>query len=187
MNPMLSAAYSLTASDYYALPEGPPYFQLIDGELYMAPSPNRYHQDIVQNIAVLLIQHVRTAALGRVYVAPSDVIFADNQILHPDIYFVSTGRSQILTAQGAKGAPDLVIEVLSPGTATLDLGRKREIYAESGVVEYWAVAPLTKTIAIFRFGECPDQPVATLRENEMLSSPLLPGFSSPVSQIFQTA
>jgi len=186
MNSTLSAAYRLTALDYYALPEGPPYFQLIDGELYMSPSPNRYHQDVVQNIAVPLIQHVKAACAGRVYVAPSDVVFTENHVLQPDIYFVSKDRLSILTAQGASGAPDLVIEVLSQSTATLDLGRKREIYAESGVKELWALSPKEKAVEIFRFREDPAKSVSTLRGNAVIETPILPGFALLVADIFRT-
>jgi Uma2 family endonuclease len=78
-----SPAFRLTVEDYFALPEGPPYFQLIDGELYISPSPNRYHQDIVLNIAAALKEHVRRTKLGHVYVAPSDVVFTDEHVLHP--------------------------------------------------------------------------------------------------------
>jgi Uma2 family endonuclease len=106
----------MTVEDYFSMAEGPPYYQLIDGELQMSPSPNRFHQDIVVSVTAALKQHLDMAHCGRVYLAPSDVVLAEGCVLQPDIYFVSAERASILTDQGARGAPDLVIEVLSPGT-----------------------------------------------------------------------
>ena len=119
------------------------------------------------------------------YVAPSDVVFTDEHIFHPDIYFVSAARAGILTAQGAQGAPDLVVEVLSPGSMRLDLGRKRQVYAEAGVLEFWAVSPPAKSVEIYRFQESSTSPVVALEKDDTLTTPLLSGFSLPLSQIFQ--
>ncbi len=152
----------------------------------MSPSPNRYHQDIVLNVAVALKDYVRQTRAGHIYVAPSDVVFTDEHVLHPDIYFVSAERASILTPQGAQGAPDLVVEILSPGTARLDLGRKREIYAESGVLEFWAVSPPGRTVEIYRFRESPSAPVQVLKGGDAVTTPLLPGFSLSLSAVFES-
>src|SRR5436853_428628 len=95
----VTPAYHLTAADYFARPEGPPYCQLIDGELYLSPSPNRYHQDIVRNIVVALTRYMERTDAGAVYFAPSDVILGDQHVFNPDVYFVSNSRFGILTAQ----------------------------------------------------------------------------------------
>src|ERR1700761_1524574 len=120
----------MTASEFFSLPEGPPYFQLLGGDLYMARSPRRYHQKLIVRLVGILQAYLERHPIGEIYVAPSDVVFTPDTILNPDIYFVSHERAGILTEQGAEGAPDLVVEVLSPSTAKLDVGRKREVYAE---------------------------------------------------------
>ncbi len=184
MSSSLTAAYKISAADYFALPEGPPFFQLIDGALFMSPSPNRYHQDVIRNIGVPLTHHVELQKAGRVYFAPSDVVFTDEHIFQPDLYFVSNERLHILTSQGASGAPDLVVEVLSLGTATLDLGRKREVYEQTGVREFWAVSPEARSIEVYQF-VTGSQPTHLLRETDTLTTALLPGFELPLSAVFR--
>lgn len=180
-----TAAYEMTAEKFFQLPEGPPYFQLIDGDLYMSPSPRREHQNILLNLASELRFYLRQTPLGKVYVAPSDVLFTDDRILNPDLYFVREERRAILTDHGASGAPDLVVEILSPSTAALDLGRKREIYAESGVEEYWVVSPKTRTVEVYRLRENPTEPVSVLADTDALTSALFPGWSLAVADVFR--
>ncbi len=151
----------------------------------MSPSPRRDHQNILLNIATDLRQYLRGNALGKLYVAPSDVLFTEDRILNPDLYFVSEEHGDILTDYGASGAPDLVVEILSPSTATLDLGRKREIYAESGVEEFWVVSPKTRTVEIYRLRENPAEPVFVLADTDTLTSALFPGWSLTVADVFR--
>lgn len=185
MTSLSTAAYGMTAEDFFRRPQGPPYYELIDGDLYMSPSPRRDHQNILLNLATALRVYLRQHPLGKLYVAPSDVLFTDDQILNPDVYFVREERSEILTDYGASGAPDLVVEILSPSTATRDLGRKREIYAESGVEEFWVVSPKTQTVEVYRLREKADEPVAVLAVGQTLTSALFPGWSLAVADVFR--
>ena len=178
-------AYKMTAAEFFGLPEGPPFFQLIDGDLYMSPSPRRYHQKLALRLGHILQTYLDAHPIGELYLAPSDVIFTADTILNPDLYYVSAARAGILTDQGADGAPDLVIEILAPSTARLDLGLKREIYAASGVQEMWAVSPSTGTIDIYRFAENSAEPAAVLCAEDALTSPLFPGFSATIASIFR--
>src|ERR1051326_985041 len=146
---MLPAApRPLTVEDYRELPEGPPYYQLIEGDLYMAPSPDRFHQDILGNLHFIMRSHLEKRPSGSVHLAPSDVQLTELNIYQPDLYYVSNARRAILNEQGARGAPDLVVEILSPKTAKLDRGVKREIYARSGVEEMGIVDPALKKIEV---------------------------------------
>ena len=123
--------------------------------------------------------------LGEIYIAPSDVVFSHNAVLNPDLYYVRKERSDILKDHGATGAPDLVIEILSPSTAKRDVGRKREIYAESGVEEFWVVSPKTRTVEIYRLRENPAEPVSLLADTDTLTSALFPGWSLAVADVFR--
>lgn len=123
--------------------------------------------------------------IGEIYVAPSDVVFTADTIRNPDIYFVSREREEILTEQGAEGAPDLVVEVLSPSTAKLDMGRKREIYFESGVKEMWVVSPATNSVDVFRFAENASEPSSVFTRGSTLVSSLFPGLAISVSDLFK--
>src|SRR5262245_9987884 len=119
------------------LPEGPPYYQLIEGDLYMAPSPDLFHQDIAGNIYHLVRFYLAKCRAGSVYIAPCDVQLTELNVYQPDVFFVANSRKHIMTKHGAKGAPNLVVEVLSPKTARLDKGAKRVVYARAGVEEMW--------------------------------------------------
>lgn len=185
MTPPSATIYRMTAREFFQLPAGPPYFQLIDGDLYMSPSPRRYHQQLSMRLSVLLGNFVEAHDVGELYAAPSDVVLADDTVLEPDLYFVSKARAGILTEQGAHGAPDLVIEILSPSTAKMDLGRKREVYAQSGVLEMWVVAPETRTIECHRFAESASEPVLVWGAGDVLASPVLPGFAVKVADVFR--
>ncbi|HEV3409722.1 MAG TPA: Uma2 family endonuclease [Chthoniobacterales bacterium] len=174
----------LTVADYMSLPEDGPRYQLIDGELFLAPSPNRNHQFISGELEFALRSYLKKNPIGVIYDAPFDVELSETTVVQPDIAYFSKERLSRLTEQGAKGGPDLVVEILSPSTAQLDLGRKREIYAQSGVREMWIVYPRTRRVMIYRLQEDQENPVETLEANRTLQTPLLPGFSVPLSEIF---
>ena len=180
-----TAAYEMTAEKFFQLPEGPPYFELIDGDLYRSPSPLRLHQRILVRLTYELQAYLEDHPLGEFYVAPSDVVFSPNVVLNPDLYYVRNERRSILADHGATGAPDLVVEILSPSTAKRDVGRKREIYAESGVEEFWVVAPKTRTVEVWRLRENPAEPVSVLADTDVLTSTLFPGWSLAVADVFR--
>lgn len=95
------------------MPEGPPYFQLVEGKLFMTPSPEFYHQSVAFNLAYRLRRFLESNPLGKITIAPSDVQLDFVNVHQPDVYFISNERLNILTKQGPVGAPDLVVEVLS--------------------------------------------------------------------------
>lgn len=92
-------------------------YQLIEGDLYMAPAPNRYHQDISVNIQFIIRAYPEKHPIGKLYDAPFDVYLNENNVFQPDLVFVSKKNSSILTDAGAEGAPDFIVEILSPKTA----------------------------------------------------------------------
>lgn len=175
----------LTADDYRDLPEGPPHFQLVEGKLYMTPSPEFYHQSVAGNIYHQLRCHLRDFPLGKAAIAPSDVQLDFVNVHQPDVYFISNERLNILTKQGPVGAPDLVVEVLSRSTARLDKGPKLRVYARSGVKELWLVDKERKEVAVYRFAESISEPVVTLRGRQKLTTPLLPGLKLALAEVFE--
>lgn len=183
---METTVKQLTVSDFRELPEGPPYYQLIEGDFFMSPSPNRAHQDVLLNLAVALRKYLEEHPIGTVHIAPSDVELSEFNVYEPDLYFVSNGRAHILTDQGAAGAPDLVVEILSPKTARLDRGVKRRNYARAGVKELWLVDVEARSVEVFRFAEAAEEPVAVATAESNLTTPVLPGLELPLETIFQT-
>jgi Uma2 family endonuclease len=129
-------------ADYLALPEQPR-CELLYGRLPVTPAPSLRHQDVVGLVYELLAHFARRVG-GRAFVSPVDVVLAEHSIVQPDVIYVNKARAGILR-QRVEGAPDLVVEILAPGTARRDLGEKLRLYAESGVVEYWVIDPILET------------------------------------------
>ncbi len=129
-------------ADYWQLPDEPR-CELLYGSLVLTPSPVVRHQHVVVHLLQILHGHARKGE-GLALVAPLDVRLADHSIVQPDLIFVSAERREILRER-IFGAPDLLVEVLSPSTARRDLGEKLKLYAESAVAEYWLVDPEGET------------------------------------------
>jgi len=129
-----------TYEDYSRLPEGAPY-QLIGGELVLTPAPTTYHQIISMKLVTKMASYVMEKDLGLVLFAPVDVYFENTETYQPDIIFIVKERLTIIEKERIKGAPDLVVEILSPGTGYYDLKKKFKIYENHGVKEYWIVDP----------------------------------------------
>jgi Uma2 family endonuclease len=174
----------LTVENYRLLPETGPRFQLIEGELYMAPAPNRYHQDISRNLEYIFLEYLEEHPIGKLYDAPFDVYLDETNVFQPDILFVSEARRGILTEAGAEGAPDFVVEILSPKTARLDLENKRVQYARHGVDELWIIDPKEKTVAIHRFSEETDGPVSIVSEGGSITTRHFPGLEVDTRKVF---
>ncbi|MBA7621226.1 hypothetical protein ES703_28584 [subsurface metagenome] len=136
-----------TYKDYKNLPEGAPY-QLISGELIMTPAPNTYHQRISKKLEWELFK-LEEKGLGEVLYSPLDVYFSETETYQPDLVFIIKERLNIIGEQKIEGAPDVIIEILSPATAYYDLKAKMHVYEKSGVKEYWVVDPMEKSIEIY--------------------------------------
>jgi Uma2 family endonuclease len=175
----------LTAHDYRELPDGPPYYQLIEGELYMSPSPNWFHQKILGNIVRMLFRYLDEKPIGELSFAPLDTFLTDLNVYQPDILFVSNNRRSVLKEDGVDGAPDFVVEILSPRTAKYDRGAKRDIYGRTGVQELWIVDPELKSVQVFRFAESADAPAGTYGLEQKFTSPIFPGLTIAVAAIFK--
>jgi Uma2 family endonuclease len=143
----------LTYEDYCALPDDGLRYEIIDGALFAEPSPRPVHQEVALRLATLLDAHVRARGLGKVYIAPIDVILDRPTVVVPDLIFVSRNRLGIVADRGVEGAPDLVGEILSPGTARRDRVAKMNAYAAYGVRHYWLVDREAKTLEAFELAE----------------------------------
>lgn len=178
----------LTYDDFLLFPDDGKRHELIDGEHYVTPSPDLRHQQLLGRLYLAFADHLRARpALGEVYFAPLDVVFSHWDVVEPDLLFVAGDQREILTEKNVVGAPALVVEVLSPGTRKRDQQLKRRLFERSGVREYWMVDPDRNAIVIHRRDESGAFPrVAELMaaEHAVLTTPLLPGFALPLTQLF---
>jgi Uma2 family endonuclease len=138
------------------------------------------------NLFGLLWMHLRQQPSGAVFHAPFDVVFSRFDVVEPDLLFVSQTRLEILTSANVQGSPDLVVEILSPGTRRIDETTKRKLYETFGVQEYWVVDPELDTIKVYRRSQDAFEKVCELsaERNDVLTTPLVPGWSARLSDIF---
>ena len=173
-----------TYEDYRTTPEDKRY-ELLDGDLLATPTPNLKHQEVQFELGIQLGRFVKERALGEFFFAPCDVVLSDHDVVQPDLLFVSRERAHLLSGGDAvRGAPDLVVEILSPATAGRDRGYKHALYARHGVAEYWLVDPADETIAIHRLRDGALVVAHTFGRGQTLRSPLLAGFALDVDSVF---
>jgi Uma2 family endonuclease len=180
----MRADIKITYEDYLSLPDGGPRYQLIEGELFMSPSPSLRHQEIVGRIFFVLRKYAEDRQAGLVAISPLDVVLSDENVCQPDVLFVSKKNSSILKEEGIFGPPDICIEVLSPHKPHLDLKAKRSVYAKYGVTEYWIVDPDKNTVMQYRLQEDSERPRNLLDQSATLTSVLLPGFELNLARLF---
>ncbi len=177
-------ATGLTFSDYLETPDDERY-ELLGGDLLMPPSPNISHQAVQMSLGSLLYFWVMERRLGQVFSSPCDVVLSDSDVVQPDILFISNERRHIITGANVQGAPDLVVEILSPSTSGHDWTTKRELYGRHGVREYWIVDTDERTVTAFLPRDGRLEVVRTFREGDELSSFVLDGFSVDLGKIFE--
>ena len=182
---MTAQSALVTAEDYRLLPETGPRYQLIEGELYRAPAPRRWHQDILRDLAFVLQEYVQKNPIGKLYFAPLDVYLTEHNVYQPDLLFVANERLHLLTEEGMAGAPNFVVEVLSDTTARLDRNMKRKVYAATGVEELWLVDPPARTIEVFRLQADLERPAAIYQAADTFTSPCFPGLRFNAAEIFK--
>ena len=159
-------------------------YELLDGELVEMPSPKEIHQRLVLSLGTVFNIFVSAKNMGRVYIAPFDVVLSDTIVVQPDVMFVSNERSHIITEDNIRGAPDLVVEILSPSNARNDTEVKREFYERHGVKEYWIFDPYAKNITVLILRENGYELAGIYGEGQTLTSPTLPGFELALDDIF---
>lgn len=172
-----------TYEDYLLLPEDKRY-ELIEGELLVTPAPTTQHQRILRRLIIWLSTHVEAAGLGEVLPAPTDVILSNENVIQPDLLLVVKQRQGIIALDGVHGAPDLVIEILSPSTAGRDQVYKRKLYGKYGVREYWVVAPASAGIEVLTLGPNGLETWRVFPTGTALVSPLLTDFTLAVNDLF---
>ena len=176
----------LTYEDYLLFPDDGKRHEIIDGDHYVTPAPRTKHQRISANLTVALASFVKHRGMGLLLAAPCDVILSDDNVVQPDLLFTSTARANIVTEDNIRGAPDLVVEIISETTRKKDEVTKRKLYERFGVQEYWVVDPELETVKIFRRTQQGyDRAIELSKEaNDILTTKLLAGFNFALNEIF---
>ncbi len=179
-------AVKFTYEDYLTTPEDERY-ELLDGDLMMVPAPNLKHQKVQRRLGQRLSQFIEERDLGEFFYAPCDVYLSDSNVVQPDLLFVSREREHLLSdGQKVRGAPDLVVEILSPSSEDTDRGAKHKLYGRHGVTEYWLVDPIAETVAIHRQRDGVLAATDTFSRGQTLRSLLLTGLELHLDDIFSS-
>ncbi len=181
-----NASVKFTHEDFLNFSDDGKRHEIIDGEHFVTPSPDTKHQAVSMNLAAILWTYLKEHPIGAVFAAPFDVVFSDLNVVEPDLLYISRERAGVLTDQHVRGAPDLVVEILSPGTRKTDEVTKRKLYERFEVTEYWLFDPELDAMKIFRRIEGAFVRVAELsvEAGGVLTTPLLPDFAVPLAEIF---
>lgn len=172
-----------TYEDYARLPDNGMRYEVIEGELFMSPAPRPVHQEMILNLASEMHFFLKKAKKGKVFVSPIDVVVGDLATpVQPDIVFVRQERLAIV-GDRIEGAPDLVVEVISPGSRIQDRRRKFILYAQVGVPEYWLADPDECLVEVYVLR---GQAYALLGQfvgEDVIQSEVLPDLQIPISRI----
>ncbi len=181
----LPAQGKWTYDDYARLPEDGKRYEVIRGELYESAAPRPLHQRVIFRHSYFLEGYLQESKLGTVFVAPIDVILPDKlgDPVQPDIVVIRRESLPVVGKLDIRGAPDLVMEALSPSNPSHDVRLKYEIYAEAGVPEYWIIDPRERTAEIHVLRDGSYRLLGSFGEDEVARSELLTGFSVPVNEI----
>ena len=180
---MVTSTQRLTYEDYANAPDDERY-ELIDGELIVVPGSNMPHQDSQRDLGFYMVGFVKRNNLGKVYYSDTDVVLSDTNVVKPDLLFISREREHIITYANVQGAPDLVVEILSPSTSRRDWNEKRELYAKHGVKEYIVMDPSNKIVWRMVLKDGTLEIENTYYEGDTIESSVLEGFIVAVNDIF---
>ncbi len=178
-----------TYQDYKSLPESmEKRYELLQGDLIMVPAPSVLHQRVSRNLEYRLLQFVREQGLGQVFDSPIDVVLGqenEREVVPPDIVFISHDREHFIHDDEIRGAPDLVVEILSPGTEERDKGYKKGLYARYGVCEYWIIDPKARMVEVYTQNREGFRLVKACGPGTLIKSLLLPALQLEVEELFR--
>ena len=174
---------NFTYEDLRHTPDDGKRYEVLEGDLIVSPSPKWKHQRVAHRLHTFLTRW-EDHGYGSVCPAPMDVVLSDRDVVEPDLLFIATDRMGIVTEENVRGAPDLVVEVISEGSRHRDVITKRHIYERNGVRFYWLVDPEEETVRVFELKEGAYGDPRVLTAGQELSCALFPGVTQDVGKLF---
>jgi len=171
-----------TWEDLWSIPDDGNLYEIIDGELYVMAPPIPVHQEISKRVFREFDRVAELGKLGQVYFAPIGVKLSERDIVEPDIIFIARDRLSIIREKMVDGAPDIVLEILSPSTRLKDLNLRATLYARSGVREYWQIDPRHRSVVVLFLAD--GAYVPTSADGGFARSKVLPGVSISIEGLF---
>ncbi|MEP9411809.1 MAG: Uma2 family endonuclease [Candidatus Brocadia sp.] len=173
----------MTYEDYLKIDDNNRY-EILNGELHMVPAPSIDHQGVSRNLEFLIWDFVKGEGLGKVFYAPVDVVFDDDEVFQPDIVFIKNERQDIISKNAIQGVPDLIVEIISPSSAFYDTVEKKEIYRKYGVKEYWLIFPEERVIEVLTLEKGEYLEFCKSKREGMVKSKILEGLEIDSKDVF---
>jgi Uma2 family endonuclease len=176
------------ADDIFDTPDDGKRYEVIDGDLYVTTAPDLDHQEPITELIYLIRAHLQRlprGERGKLFTSPVGLILDEENGLQPDLVYVSPARRGILTRRGIRGVPDMVLEILSPGSEATDRGVKLRRYAASGVAVYWILDPATRILEEYLLAEGSYQLVGTFGPGTVFRPEIFPGLEVPIDELWQ--
>ncbi|MBS4028962.1 MAG: Uma2 family endonuclease [Ignavibacteriales bacterium] len=183
-NSAYTPSIRLTYEDYCEFPDDGKRYEIIDGELFMAPAPITAHQRASIHLEYYIFEFLKNHPIGEVFHAPCDVLLSQSDIVEPDIFVVLKENEHIITSKNIDGTPDFIVEILSPYNRRMDLKRKRALYEKFGVKEYWIVDTEMETIQKLVLKEQQLVDGGIFEAEQKISSEVISGFEIDVKNVF---
>ena len=169
---------------YAALPDDGHLYEVVQGVLMMSPDPEIAHQGIIQRISRYLDEQIFSTNRGLVFTGPADVVLASQKVVQPDVLILLENHLDRLKEKRIEGAPDLVVEVISPASLTYDRLVKHNLYEQGGIPEYWLVNPKEQSIEVFVLEMDRYRSLGSFRNEQIVQSRLIPNETIPAVHFF---
>lgn len=174
-----------TYKDYLLIDDDKRY-EILRGGLIIVPAPFTIHQRLLIRLSVIFSNFVKEKKLGEVLVAPTDVVLSEDTVVQPDMLFINKERLGIIKEAAIMGSPDLIVEIVSPSSASYDTVEKRDIYEEYGVKEYWLVFPQEKVIEVLTLESSIYREFCKGRETGIVKSKIIVGLEVDLKEVFES-
>lgn len=176
--------YRLSVDEYLELPDDGKRYQILDGVLDVTPAPSPRHQRVSRRLLWHLMAELERKGKGEVFNAPIDVVLDRHSVVQPDLVFLRAEHAHEVGERGIEGAPDLVVEILSPSTRRTDVLTKSALYARFGIAEYWIVDPDIDKVEVYVLRDGRYVLTSSVSAPEALTSESYPGLAIPLDEVF---
>lgn len=175
-----------TIEDWELTPDDGNRYEVIEGDMCMSSAPNIVHQRITTKTLFQFSLYLEQNPIGEIFPTPGVIFDRYNAVIPDLVYLSNENRDELIKEGKIHGAPDLLIEILSPGKINTDRDRitKRKLYGKFGVKEYWILDPKTQSAEIYRLTDKGMKLTQTCKDNDEITTPLLPDFVCKASSLF---
>lgn len=183
-HPAALRKYPLTYHEYVLFPKDRNRREILEGELFVTPSPKFLHQKISYRLSLFLGNHIEPHRLGTLLTAPMDVVLSPHNIVQPDLLLIAKGREKIITDDNIRGAPDLIVEIVSPASASEDRIHKHQVYARYAVRHYWIIDPDNRSLEAYQLKGRRYRLVGKYSGADTFQPSLFPGLSLHLAELW---